>query len=269
MGLESGEFIPDLVRTNPASDDPVSQGDDALRLIKKCVQNSFGAFVGSEAVPKSVAFTEDQINDLAQKAIDESIGGNWRFATTLELANDAPVIGFETDALTKHQLLRINTSEIAEVLAPTINGFIDCLATLTTRVNSAVVAAYVTRALGSLLVNDIDGTQRKVGFRNPGINIQNAAYTFLQSDEGQIVQQPGPAGNVYTVPTLEAGTAILVINDDNNDTCVLRESGVQLSGLLGGSEIAAAPDLTILPKSVVQLYWADATTVRAWGNGIT
>ncbi len=41
MALESGDFVNDLVITNPTASDPVSQGDDQLRLIKKVVKQSF------------------------------------------------------------------------------------------------------------------------------------------------------------------------------------------------------------------------------------
>ncbi len=41
MPLETGEFITDLVITNPLGTDPKSQGDDHMRLIKKVVQQSF------------------------------------------------------------------------------------------------------------------------------------------------------------------------------------------------------------------------------------
>ncbi len=41
MALESANYIDELVITNPTSGDPVSQGDDQLRLIKKVVKQSF------------------------------------------------------------------------------------------------------------------------------------------------------------------------------------------------------------------------------------
>jgi len=40
MGLESATYISQLVDTNPAGSDVISQGDDHLRLIKKVVQDS-------------------------------------------------------------------------------------------------------------------------------------------------------------------------------------------------------------------------------------
>jgi hypothetical protein len=41
MALETGNYINNLVPANPPAGDPVSQGDDHLRLIKKVVQQSF------------------------------------------------------------------------------------------------------------------------------------------------------------------------------------------------------------------------------------
>ena len=41
MSLETGNYISALVRTNPLSSDPVSEGDDHLQLIKKVLQKTF------------------------------------------------------------------------------------------------------------------------------------------------------------------------------------------------------------------------------------
>jgi hypothetical protein len=40
MGLETGNYISDLVATNPPGTDPKSQGDDHLRLIKDVLKNT-------------------------------------------------------------------------------------------------------------------------------------------------------------------------------------------------------------------------------------
>ena len=47
MSLETGNYISALVRTNPLSSDPVSEGDDHLQLIKKILQKTFP--VGTDA----------------------------------------------------------------------------------------------------------------------------------------------------------------------------------------------------------------------------
>lgn len=45
MALETGNYIGDLVSTNPASGDGKAQGDDHIRLIKKVLKNTFGDMV--------------------------------------------------------------------------------------------------------------------------------------------------------------------------------------------------------------------------------
>jgi len=41
MGLETGDYVNDFVITNPTASDPVSQGDNQIRLVKKLVKQSF------------------------------------------------------------------------------------------------------------------------------------------------------------------------------------------------------------------------------------
>jgi len=89
MGLESATYIPELTNTNPVgASDPKSAGDDHLRLIKKTILNTFGAFVGTAGTPKSVTLTEDQINDAAQKAAAATISALWDFTTEPTLNSD-------------------------------------------------------------------------------------------------------------------------------------------------------------------------------------
>jgi len=55
MGLESASYISELVDTNPTATDPVSQGDDHLRLIKSVLQTQFSGLSGTTAVTASGA----------------------------------------------------------------------------------------------------------------------------------------------------------------------------------------------------------------------
>ena len=54
MGLETATYISQLVDTNPTSSDPVSQGDDHLRLIKEVLQSQFTT-LGAAAVTTTAA----------------------------------------------------------------------------------------------------------------------------------------------------------------------------------------------------------------------
>jgi hypothetical protein len=46
MALETGTFINSLNAANPTTNDPKSQGDDHLRLIKSVIKNTFTAITG-------------------------------------------------------------------------------------------------------------------------------------------------------------------------------------------------------------------------------
>lgn len=54
-------YISNLVRTNPAIDDPVSQGDDHLRGVKNVLLNTFPNITGP------VTLTQGQLNEVATK----------------------------------------------------------------------------------------------------------------------------------------------------------------------------------------------------------
>lgn len=47
MTVETGDYISDLVPTAPNGAEPIAQGDDHLRLIKKVLQNTFKGMVGA------------------------------------------------------------------------------------------------------------------------------------------------------------------------------------------------------------------------------
>ena len=55
MGLETASYISQLVATNPLATDPISQGDDHLRLIKSVLQTQFSGLSGTTAVTTSEA----------------------------------------------------------------------------------------------------------------------------------------------------------------------------------------------------------------------
>lgn len=53
MSLETGNYIGNLVATNPPGTDPKSQGDDHLRLIKNALLNCFAGYSGAVMVTGS------------------------------------------------------------------------------------------------------------------------------------------------------------------------------------------------------------------------
>ncbi len=56
MGLETGNFIDDLNPDFPLGTDPVAEGDDHLRLIKRCLKgNVAGDTLGTQLLASAVA----------------------------------------------------------------------------------------------------------------------------------------------------------------------------------------------------------------------
>lgn len=68
MGLETGNYISDLVITNPIGTDDRSQGDDHLRLIKKVLKQTFPNINGA------VTLTDEQINATAAEGALVPVG---------------------------------------------------------------------------------------------------------------------------------------------------------------------------------------------------
>lgn len=61
MGLESGTYIDSLVATNPTSDDPKSEGDNHIRLVKSTVLNTFPNIDGAVTATQAELNTMDGI----------------------------------------------------------------------------------------------------------------------------------------------------------------------------------------------------------------
>ncbi len=89
MGLENGDYIGDLDQTNPVTaTDPVSEGAAHLRLVKRALRGSFPQFAGTQAAPKTVNLSEDQINDAARKLADNAFTGSNSFSQTVNFGNE-------------------------------------------------------------------------------------------------------------------------------------------------------------------------------------
>jgi len=95
MPLETASFINELVPTNPAASDGLSQGDDHIRMIKAVLQSHFPNFAGV-----AVTATEAEINAL--------VGG----ATLLaDGADGAPSLAFSNAPDTGLYLVDATTDE--------------------------------------------------------------------------------------------------------------------------------------------------------------
>lgn len=75
MALETGDFLDDLVQTNPVkATDPVTEGADHLQLLKKVLQQTF------PNLDAAMTLTPAQLNNAAIKNAVQTISGAWTFS---------------------------------------------------------------------------------------------------------------------------------------------------------------------------------------------
>ena len=63
MALETASWITQLVDTNPTTSDPVSQGDDHLKMIKTVLSNSFPSTSTSAIMPNMSGQTDKVLSN--------------------------------------------------------------------------------------------------------------------------------------------------------------------------------------------------------------
>ena len=272
MPLESGTLIPDLDANNPTGADPKSEGDDHFRLVKRCVQGSFAAFVGTTATPKQVDLTEDQINDAALQSEAATITAPWQIDAEQTHSADITLehivtLNGQDSVGGPHELAKVNASNQNVLGNNTLDSRVQGQTLIELRIGSNNSAQVVDRSLGAILVKDINGNDFKAGFRNPRTNGQGGDYTLQQSDEGSIVRKGTGQAMSFTVPSLEAFTVITVINRTSNEITFIEDAAISLRALVGGSQITGG--FTLAGFSVVTLWWQGTDICECWGNGIS
>ena len=284
MALENANYIAEMDDNNPPGTDPKSQGDDHLRLTKRCVQNSFGAFVGTTAAPKSVTLTEDELNDAALKSVSNEFplqqvmrGGVWmqRGAVLRSNANSPGTPGDASD-VDVIGLANGGGVVIGDLLNPPLSMsahfggrfFVEAMDTGLAPGLDSYSTIFVTPELGAAEIGTRDGRPRRLaGFRNPGRNFQQADYEAVQADEAGVIDYVN--GNfTLTLPTLEENTAITVVNSSSDPITIAEGAGVSFAWLAGtGAPVAG--NRTLAGGSVIQAYYHGVFGVQLWGNGLT
>ena len=304
MPLETGNFIPELDDNNPLGADNVSLGDDHIRLLKRCVQGSFPAFVGNTGTPKSVTKTEDEINDTAEKSVAETIGGAWSFSVSIDFAGGITALDYDgiaaADLLDKsaaetisgaytfaaapklvngiallgrnaandadHTLLQLDAGDIVRVGNFPLDAVFQFQDTASFQDNIGFTARAVTRAAGGWLVADTQGVLKKAGFRNGDVITITADHTITQDNEGQYLRMNG-ANNAISFPGLEAGTEGII------STAIV--SGTTLEGIgttlewLDGSGTIQTGNRNMAGGSIVGYKYRGITQILIFGNGLT
>ena len=257
MALENGSHIPELDDTNPPGSDPKSQGDDHLRLIKRCVLGSFPAFVGTVATPKAVTKTEDEINDLGGLSADEIITGAWA------VFNDVYFSGQNAAADALIGLIKLDTNDNPTFGDATANAILLALAKITIDIGGAPIINVTEAVNGSADIADRAGQPHLIGFRNPPQRIITGSSAVAQGDENAVIRYTGAGGHVLSCPVLELNTTLTIKNPTNNTLTVTQDATV-ITLFEGGS--VATGDIVMPPGSLMQIHYAGTAAIDAWGN---
>ena len=266
MPLESGDFIPELNANNPLGNDPKSEGDDHIRLIKRATQGSFPAFVGSTAVPKAVSLTEDQINDAALQSEAATITGAWLFNADLTIGTLQRLLmnddnGFGQVAL-DFDALNFNvgsSNRRTKILGETRIDF---------EVDGLIGAKAAPIAAGGMIVLDRNSAERKAGFRNPGFTNIAANRTILQNDEGLILRL-NLNGIALEFDQLEINTSGLILTGPAISGVTLVEAAGTTLRWADGSGTVVTGTRNMAGNSVAQWTYLGTQSVTLWGNGLS
>ncbi len=201
-----------------------------------------------------------------------SFNGSVSFTNTIIIDNNVAVTGRNFIDSASVDIVKVDTNDFIRLGSSTgfIAGAIHDLPPSTShsfRVGGAESVQIAEIAQGSLLLQSLNGAERKAGYRNPGtVRDISASDVLIQADEGQSIMCSGAGGFNIDVPVLEEGTKITVKNFSVG-AITLTDIGVTQTAYLGGSRLVGA--LTIAPDSIVQLDWRSTILVDVWGSGIT
>ncbi len=274
MGLETANYIPELVASNPVgATDPKSEGDDHLRMLKVVLQSQFVNFQSTTVSPKPVTLTEDQINDAALKSATNMFDGTNTFNVETQLAGNARLINAsprlfwrETDVGADAKSWRIiaNGSTLSFDAMNDAESVVESwlqvprtglnVDSVKIKTNGGLdVAQFVSRASGSLQIADSGGT-----FGN--VAAVHKAQTFAQSQNMPQINFYGSASSIRTTSDTESLAILGGTSFDSSLSPVLRMFGqnypgtpnrVQLTTPVGGEIQFSAEGTAITAAEVV------------------
>ena len=242
MALETGNYISALVRTNPLSSDPVSEGDDHLQLIKKILQKTFP--MGTDADGSTSGVGPGQaVQVIIAKATEPSISGSAAESMGLVwLDTSANLLKIRNQANDAWITLAVNpeTSNSVDVNAGTIDG-----AVIGGTTPAAVTTTSLVATTADINAGTIDGTTVGASSASTG------AFT-----------------TVTTTGALTVGTDITISGDDiimatNTDAYMLVADGTSYN------PVAITGDITLANTGVTSIGAGKVITAKILDANVT
>ena len=281
MGLESATYISQLVATNPLATDPISQGDDHLRLIKSVLQAQFSGLSGTTAVTSSgaelnildgVTATSTELNYLDittlgtsanSKAVTQSAGG----VITIGAADGDQVLNIASHDLADGGLKlagTLVTSSAAEI------NKLDGVTATTTELNYVDVTtlgtAEASKAItmdGSSVTNYADKVIQRPEFKDYSETVtalSAAATVDIDLTTGNVFTITPDQNTTFTFsnpsPTGKSCSFTLIWTQDGSDRTIAWPASVDWKD-------GSAPDVTSgsAKRDVYTFFTIDAGTI--------
>jgi len=281
MGLESATYISELDSANPTATDPISQGDDHLRLIKAVLKNQFSGLSGTTAVTADGAemnllngctATTTELNYLDistlgtsedSKVVTQTAGG----AITLGAA-----AGDQTVDIASHDLVdgglklagTLVTSSAAEInKLDGYTGTTDELNTLDVTTQGTAEASKAVTSDGSLVTNFADGVVQRPEMKDYSetkTTLSAAATVDIDLTTGNVFTLTADQNTTFTFsnpsPTGKSCSFTLVWTQDSSDRTIAWPASVDWAG-------GSAPDVTsgAAKIDVYTFFTLDAGTI--------
>ena len=281
MGLETASYISQLVATNPLATDPISQGDDHLRLIKSVLQTQFSGLSGTTAVTTSeaemnildgVTATSTELNYLDittlgtsenSKVVTQSAGG----VITVGGAAGDQVLNIASHDLVDGGLKlagTLVTSSAAEI------NKLDGLGASTTELDYNDITTLGTVQTSKTVTADASGIVNHADYVVQRPNFKDYAETHqaIGSIGGGTQDIDLTAGNVVS-GTVDTGTTTFTFSNppasanSGSFTLILTNGGSQTVNWPGSVDWAAAtaPTLTTSGVDVLTFTTIDGGTI--------
>lgn len=259
----------DIARYGSAAGD--TEIDAALQIDHQINGISVGLFVDRASGSLLASDGAGVFSAVAKVGAAESITELWTFTASIQMGNgvarslnfrllDTTVVSGV--ALTAANELVIGAGNIPEqqLIAGTRSRAI---------IDGVAVFHMVTQASGSALLQDLSGTLKKVGFRNPTPTTISSNTTVAQDDEGQVIRLGGAGGYDFDLIPLELGTTMRLLNVGTGTVDIVRNTLTTLNLFDGSGSLISTASIAIVAGSVAELYWQGANSVAVFGNGLT
>jgi len=240
MGLETGNYISALVKTNPLSSDNVSEGDDHLQLIKKILKQTFPAGTDSEGPDQVVQIL---VAKATAPTVDTSASGHAaRAMGLLWLDTTNNVLKIRNQANSAWVTLAVDpeTDKTVDVDGGTIDGTV-----IGGTTPAAVTTSSLVATTADINAGTVDGTTVGASSASTG------AFT-----------------TVTTTGTLTVGTDITISGDDiimatNTDAYMLVADGSSYN------PVAISGDITITNAGVTSIGADKVITAKILDANVT